>query len=259
MADNSQAISIDCPATLVPGEPFQATVVFRNIGDTVWSAAGNINLGSESPRDNFRWGVSNRHMLPPDATVQPGQEVAFTFDATAPVAPGNYTFAWGMVHDFVAWFGPIASKQVTVQGDPPPPPPQPQPPAQRSDPMDLTSFQPFPYFVYPAANDAYTTVTWANTSGRTLKVRKAYLWTGIDLGGVCDTDVSVRRASDQTLLCRVAWDHYAQPTAESGKVFDFGDNYITILPGESLTMTYMTNGFGNHFNAAHICELWVEG
>ncbi len=253
MANDSQITLIAVPASIDTGDMFPVRIQFKNTGDTVW-IAGAYKLGSQGPQDNDVWGF-NRVAL--SNNVAPGDVATFNFTPVAPANPGIYTFSWRMVQEFVQWFGATASSSISVIGNPPPPP---QPPPKRSDPMDLTSFLPFPYFFYPAAStDDRQSKTWTNTTGRTLKIRKAYLWTGIDLNGVCDTDVEVRRQSDSTLVAKVAWDHYSNPTAESGKIFDFGPNYVTVLPGEVLVMNYMTHTFGGNFNAAHRCELWIEG
>jgi hypothetical protein len=38
-------------------------------------------------------------------TVQPNQQVTFTFEVTAPVTTGKKNFQWRMVKEGVEWFG----------------------------------------------------------------------------------------------------------------------------------------------------------
>jgi hypothetical protein len=104
----------------------------------------------------------------------------------------------------------------------------------------------------------YQYLYWQNQSDRPLKIVKAYLWTGVDLNGIADVHVEVRRETDNTLLCMKQWDHYQNPIDDAGRVFDFSATPIVLLPGERLKMLYFANPAGAaNFNAHHVCELWA--
>ncbi len=77
---------------LMPGEQFTAEVIMQNLGGTTWRSTGAnpFRLGSQNPQDNSTWG-RQRVDVPHDVT--PGDEVTFTFQATAPTVPGTYAFS----------------------------------------------------------------------------------------------------------------------------------------------------------------------
>lgn len=89
---------------MTPGGVYPVSVTFRNSRDTTWTAGGAYRLGSQNPPDNVTWGL-RRVALP--GSVSPGQQVTFTFNVTAPGAPGTYHFQWRMVQDGVQWFGDL--------------------------------------------------------------------------------------------------------------------------------------------------------
>ena len=110
--NNSSVVSISAPASVNAGASFTATVTMNNTGTKAWTADGTPHgLGSQSPQDNTTWGFT-RVALP--ATVNPGQNVTFTINATAPTTLGTYAFDWKMVEDGVQWFGPIAQATINV-------------------------------------------------------------------------------------------------------------------------------------------------
>ncbi|OGE94620.1 MAG: hypothetical protein A3B10_00505 [Candidatus Doudnabacteria bacterium RIFCSPLOWO2_01_FULL_44_21] len=99
---------------MVAGQTYPITVTMRNVGSTDWtccsggSPAGNINnsdgfkLGD--PRDfNSPFAPDVRFGVP--QTTATGQDAVFSFNITAPVAPGSYTAQWRMVNEFDIWFG----------------------------------------------------------------------------------------------------------------------------------------------------------
>ena len=111
---DAQSISQNVPATMVAGQTYPITVTMRNVGSTDWtccsggSPAGNINnsdgfkLGD--PRDfNSPFAPDVRFGVP--QTTATGQDAVFSFNITAPVAPGSYTAQWRMVNEFDIWFG----------------------------------------------------------------------------------------------------------------------------------------------------------
>jgi len=107
-ANNAQFISQSVPAAMVPGQSYAVSVTMKNTGTTTWTRAGNYKLGSINPFNNTTWGM-NRVLLPTAADpVAPGQSVTFSFNVTAPTAPGTYNFRWQTVLDGIEFFGDLA-------------------------------------------------------------------------------------------------------------------------------------------------------
>ncbi|HEL5321987.1 RHS repeat domain-containing protein [Stenotrophomonas maltophilia] len=102
------------PTTMVVGQRYNVSVSMRNTGTLVWTAAQNVNLGSQNPGDNWTWGL---HRVPTPGSVGEGQTATYNFTVTAPRNAGRYNFQWRMVQDGVTWFGPSSSNvQVNVVG-----------------------------------------------------------------------------------------------------------------------------------------------
>ena len=58
--------------------------------------------------------LGHEWILLPSSPIAPGQNVTFALPVTAPVTPGNYTFAWQMVQEGVQWFGVTYSTTIHV-------------------------------------------------------------------------------------------------------------------------------------------------
>ena len=102
-------VSVTTPDSVTAGQYFDASIVIKNTGTTVWNTGGNPILGSWNPNDNWKWGLS-RVTLP--ATTNPGSSATFNFTAIAPATLGSNTFDWRMVGN--VWFGDVCSKTITV-------------------------------------------------------------------------------------------------------------------------------------------------
>jgi hypothetical protein len=113
-------ISQGVPAVVAAGKKFTASLTFKNTGLSTWAkGAGPYALGSQNPQDNGRWG-RGRVALDDLDSIQPGQSKTFSFEATAPSAPGSYDFQWRMVEDGVEWFGDFSPPlKVVVDGSAP--------------------------------------------------------------------------------------------------------------------------------------------
>ncbi|MFE8601306.1 NBR1-Ig-like domain-containing protein [Archangium violaceum] len=99
-------VSQSVPITVTAGSPFSVTVTMKNTGTSAWTELNAFRLGSQTPANNTTWGLS-RAFLTPTETIHQGQQKSFTFTATAPAAPGLYTFQWQMVQDGVGFFGAL--------------------------------------------------------------------------------------------------------------------------------------------------------
>ena len=102
--DDAQFVSQSVPATLNAGETRSVSVTMRNSGTSTWTQAAGIKLGSQNPENNLTWGTG-RAELSGGESIAPGQQKTFTFNITAPGAPGSYNFQWRMLRENVVWFG----------------------------------------------------------------------------------------------------------------------------------------------------------
>jgi RHS repeat-associated protein len=98
------------PGVMVPGQVYPVSITLQNTGTNTWRTVYGYKLASNNPWDNTNWGF-NRVALPND--VAPGEQVTFSFNATAPTTPGTYNFQWQMLREGVAAFG-AASPNVAV-------------------------------------------------------------------------------------------------------------------------------------------------
>jgi hypothetical protein len=88
----------------------------KNTGTNTWTTE-QYQLGSQNPQDNTTWGLS-RVALP--SAVEPGAEVSFDFNITAPSTPGTYNFQWRMVHaeqGTDTWFGQLSDNVAITVND----------------------------------------------------------------------------------------------------------------------------------------------
>ena len=106
---NCQALNADfesqsAPANMLINETVSVDVTMTNTGSETWTAP-DIMLGSQNAEDNTIWGL-NRVSLSGD--VDPGEDITFTFDITAPATEGTYEFQWQMTDDGVEFFGEMS-------------------------------------------------------------------------------------------------------------------------------------------------------
>ena len=111
--NGATVVSSSVPGGVVPGQTFSATITMNNSGGIAWTntSATPYQLGSQTPQDNTTWGLSRVSL--PSSPINPGQDAAFTFNATAPATPGNYTFAWRMIQGSTV-FGDTFSTTINV-------------------------------------------------------------------------------------------------------------------------------------------------
>jgi hypothetical protein len=108
------------------------------------------------------------------------------------------------------------------------------------------------------ANHNVHELTWTNNSGRLLAVYKAYLWTGVDKGAIGDVHVEARRASDNSYIGILQWDHYVDPTVpQHGQQFDYPSPML-LDPGDGIVIKHLANGFAPGWHAHHVLILWVK-
>src|SRR3989338_5881198 len=149
-------------ATLAPGQTTSVSITMKNTGTTTWIGGDyGYKLGSQNPQDNTRWGFGRMYLQ--DVDVKPGKQTTFTYDITAPLAPGDYNFQWQMVSDDQnngGWFGALTDniviKVINIHTPTPTPTPTPTatPLATRDVicPLNSTDFTKIFYFSDPINN-----------------------------------------------------------------------------------------------------------
>lgn len=108
--NDAQVMAVSVPPVMTQGQSYTVAVTMKNTGNTTWPAGSAYNLGTTNPYNNMVWGVKR---APVNNTVGPGQQITFSFPVVAPAA-GSYTMNWGMVQEYIEWFGPSSSSPVTV-------------------------------------------------------------------------------------------------------------------------------------------------
>jgi Ig-like domain from next to BRCA1 gene len=107
--NDAQFLSMTVPSTMAPGHTYQASIAFRNTGNTKWTGATGYQLVRTSPPLG-----SDPREIPVDDTqdgiptyggILRGQPKTFTFTITAPSPPGTYDFQWRMIQQGVELFG----------------------------------------------------------------------------------------------------------------------------------------------------------
>ena len=110
----SQFISQNVPSTLTPGQSFNVTLTWRNVGTASWSESAGVRVGSQNPANNTTWG-GNRIILPSNLVVLTGDNLQVTVTMFAPQTAGTYNFQWQMVKDNTGFFGdPSPNLTITV-------------------------------------------------------------------------------------------------------------------------------------------------
>lgn len=114
----AQMLGFSAPLTMTAGEEYTVDVTVKNVGSTTWVSAGNRpwRLGSQSPRDNNRWGMS-RVAISDGREVRPGDTYTFSVTVTAPGNAGNHAMQWQMVQDGREWFGQT-TERLTINVQP---------------------------------------------------------------------------------------------------------------------------------------------
>jgi hypothetical protein len=103
---NAQYISQTVPTTMFKGQTYNASIAFKNTGNTIWSQA-QYAIGTNNPDNNWNFGLPRKYLnSSPLEIVLPGQTKTFSFTVTAPPTAGSYNFQWRMLQEGTAWFGP---------------------------------------------------------------------------------------------------------------------------------------------------------
>lgn len=109
-ANSAVFVSQNVLSTMVTDQSYSVSVVMSNNGTTTWPAGSTYKLGSKNPNDNSTWQIARVVVASP---VSPGQSYTFNFTIRAPSVTGTYNFQWGMLEEYVEWFG-ASSPNVSV-------------------------------------------------------------------------------------------------------------------------------------------------
>jgi hypothetical protein len=95
---------------------------------------------------------------------------------------------------------------------------------------------------------------WTN-EGSPIKIKGSIIWIGMDKGSTGDTMAVLYRASTGDVVNSFAWDRYRNPDGIHQVTKDFGQDYITIGTGDSLSLQYFCNAGPKHSNG-HV-QVWI--
>lgn len=105
-------VGYNVPAQMVVGQSYAVSATYQNMGNQVWGPSIGHKLGyGGSSVPVSPWGIS-RVELP--APVSIGSNVTFNFNVTAPLTPGQYSFAWRMMQEGKEWFGGFGAPSIQV-------------------------------------------------------------------------------------------------------------------------------------------------
>jgi len=102
--NDSQFVSQSVPSTMIAGQTYPVSVVFKNTGTSTWTDARGFRIGSKNPYDNWNWGMGRVNLSGEDS-IAPGKTKTFNFTITAPAKSGNYNFQWRTLQEDIEWFG----------------------------------------------------------------------------------------------------------------------------------------------------------
>jgi len=103
--------------TMNSGETQQVWLEVKNTGSKVWqkSGANPVRLATNNPRDRISSFINSNRVVMDRDTVNPGENVRFTFNITAPSEAKVYKEYFTLVRDGAAWFKDIGIYwQITV-------------------------------------------------------------------------------------------------------------------------------------------------
>src|SRR6266446_5368393 len=80
--------------------------------------------------------------------------------------------------------------------------------------------------------------SWTNNTGFPLFIKRAELLMLCDNNGSVNIDALAVRLSDTSILLKVAWDHYANPTTLHQHSVEFSPDYFRIDPNDTLRLQY---------------------
>ena len=95
---------------------------------------------------------------------------------------------------------------------------------------------------------------WVN-EGPPIKIKGSTVWIGMDRGSTGDTMAVLYKASTGDVVNMFAWDRYRNPDGVHQVTKDFGQDYMTLGTGDSLSLQYFCNASPRDSNG-HV-QVWI--
>lgn len=110
--------------SLAPGQMAFVSVTLRNSGMATWNTNhnggyGTVKLGTANPYDHSSLLVTDGWISPNRAigtgfVVSPSGTMTLGFNVRAPSSPGNYSETFRLVAEYITWFGPSVTWNISV-------------------------------------------------------------------------------------------------------------------------------------------------
>jgi subtilisin family serine protease len=120
----AELTDVSAGPALAPGQIAFVSVTLRNSGTATWNANpnggyGTVKLGTVGPLDRVSQFATDSWISPNRAigtgfVVNPGGTMTLGFNIKAPSAPGNYSESFRLVAEYITWFGPPITWNITV-------------------------------------------------------------------------------------------------------------------------------------------------
>ncbi len=105
-ARDSEFVSQEVAATMLPGQTQFVHITVQNRGTQSWTPVGSAcNSYRLAPTGATTWGTPRVDFANP---LPAGQQVELSFSVTAPSEPGTYEFQWRMLQECGTSFGPLS-------------------------------------------------------------------------------------------------------------------------------------------------------
>lgn len=81
---------------------------------------------------------------------------------------------------------------------------------------------------------------WTN-EGPPIHIKSSVLWMGAARGSTGDMQATLFKLSTATVINYFGWDRYKNPSSPHQIEKSFGDDWVELLPGDSLSLQYFCN------------------
>ena len=112
---DAECIATNIPNVMNVGRKYEISITMKNKGAEPWTQFNAFRLGSQNPQDNLIWGLNRVEIAYGNISINKGENYTFVLNITAPTTPGIYACDWQMVKEYVAWFGRVCRKMVSVE------------------------------------------------------------------------------------------------------------------------------------------------
>ena len=108
------------PDTMNVNETVTVTILVRNDGDKLWNGANDFKFGEQEFQDTVLFGQTRFPVndtlndIPIYGGIFRGRVLRFDINITAPDTVGTFLTHWGMLQEYVTWFGDTLEVPITV-------------------------------------------------------------------------------------------------------------------------------------------------